>query len=63
MLPTVLFPLAGILSTRAVANELFNETIVLFIGGLIVATAVEKSELQQRLALRILILVGSNPRW
>uniref|UniRef100_A0A914I5Q4 Uncharacterized protein n=1 Tax=Globodera rostochiensis TaxID=31243 RepID=A0A914I5Q4_GLORO len=62
LLPTVLFPVMGILTARDVSHEFLNDTNFLFIGGLVVASAVEKCGLHERVALRVLSLIGSEPR-
>uniref|UniRef100_A0A914NCA4 Uncharacterized protein n=1 Tax=Meloidogyne incognita TaxID=6306 RepID=A0A914NCA4_MELIC len=62
LLPVVLFPLIGILTSKEVSHEFMNDTVFLFIGGLIVATAVERCGLHLRVALFVLSLVGSQPK-
>jgi len=62
LLPVVLFPYLGIMNGKAVASQYFNHVIFLFIGGFIVALAMERWNLHRRIALRILLLFGNRPR-
>ncbi|CAJ0564418.1 unnamed protein product, partial [Mesorhabditis spiculigera] len=63
MMPVILFPLTGVLDCNNTAKEYINDTNFLFIGGLIMAAAVEKCDLHERVALSVLRLVGSQPKW
>jgi len=61
LLPVVLFPLMGIMNGKAVSSTYFNHIIFLFLGGFMVALAMEKWNLHKRIALRIMMLVGVGP--
>ena len=60
-LPMVLFPLLGVMDSKLVASQYFNANIFLFVGGFIVALAMECWSLHRRIALRILLLFGVHP--
>lgn len=62
LLPVVLFPLFGVMSGKDVAPEYFNNVIFLFIGGFIIALAMQKWNLHRRIALKIMLLIGVSPR-
>jgi sodium-dependent dicarboxylate transporter 2/3/5 len=62
LLPVALFPLLGIMSGKATASQYFNHIIFLFIGGLIIALAMERWDLHHRIALKIILLIGTSPR-
>lgn len=61
LLPVVLFPLLGVSPGKTVCEKFLNDTSMLFIGGLIVAVAVEEVGLHNRIAMGIISVLGSNP--
>lgn len=60
LLPIILFPLFGIMDIRAVAPQYMSQIIFLFIGGFLLAFAIEKVNLHRRMALWVIIRVGTN---
>lgn len=61
LLPLVLFPALGILNGSEVSATYMNHIIFIFIGGFMMAIAMEKWNLHRRIALRILALSGVSP--
>jgi len=61
LIPVVLFPLFGIMNGKTVSSTYFNHVIFLFIGGFLVALAMQKWNLHKRIALKILMFTGSSP--
>ena len=59
--PVVFFPLLGIIDGKTVSALYFNHVIFLFIGGFLVALAMQRWNLHKRIALRILLLFGVSP--
>ncbi|MBP1840985.1 SLC13 family permease [Formosa algae] len=60
-LPIILFPVLGILDGKDISDAYINYVIFLFIGGFVMALAMEKWSLHKRIALKILSVVGGSP--
>ncbi|MBC8319621.1 MAG: SLC13/DASS family transporter [Bacteroidetes bacterium] len=61
LLPVVLFPVFGVMDGRDVSSTYFNSVIFLFIGGFLVALAMQKWDLHKRIAIKILLITGTSP--
>ncbi|MCD6090324.1 MAG: SLC13/DASS family transporter [Bacteroidales bacterium] len=61
LIPVAAFPLLGIMNGKDVSSTYFNHIIFLFIGGFLMALAMEKWNLHKRIALKILLLIGGGP--
>jgi solute carrier family 13 (sodium-dependent dicarboxylate transporter), member 2/3/5 len=60
LLPIVLFPLTGGLDIRTSGEAYGHPLIFLFMGGFIIAAAIEKWNLHQRIALNIIYQLGNK---
>jgi solute carrier family 13 (sodium-dependent dicarboxylate transporter), member 2/3/5 len=61
LLPVILFPLFGVMDGKLVSSAYFNDIIFLFMGGFLIALAMQKWLLHKRLALHILLVSGVSP--
>ena len=60
LLPLVLFPLTGGLEMGPTASAYGDSNIFLFMGGFMIALAMEKWNLHRRIAIAIISLIGTN---
>jgi len=62
LLPLVIFPAFGVLTSKQASIPYGNHNIFLFLGGFFIARAMEKHGLHRRIALSILVAVGTARR-
>jgi sodium-dependent dicarboxylate transporter 2/3/5 len=62
LLPVVLFPLFGVASIQDTTAPYANKVIFLFLGGFLVAFAMQRWDLHRRIALAVLQRAGGNGR-
>ncbi len=62
LVPLFIFPLFGVMSAKKVSPPYADRHIFLFLGGLIIAEAIQKWNLHKRIAVSIVSVLGSNPK-
>lgn len=62
MIPLVVFPLLQVNEYKGVAGSYASDTIFLFMGGFILAVAMQRWSLDRRIALSVVRIVGVKPR-
>ena len=60
LLPLALFPLLNVVDFQSAADPYANKNIYLFLGGFILALGIQSSGLHKRMALKMIIAVGSS---
>lgn len=62
LLPIVLFPLLGVTGISEATSPYANPLIFLFMGGFMIAMAMQRWDLHRRIALNIVHAIGIEPR-
>jgi len=60
LLPIILFPALGIMSSKDVSINYTNHLVFLFLGGFMIALAMEKWNFHKRIALWIISFIGTD---
>jgi solute carrier family 13 (sodium-dependent dicarboxylate transporter), member 2/3/5 len=61
LVPVLMFPVLGISDCKTVSQQYSDSIIFLFIGGFMLAFAIEKWNFHRRIAFKILCVVGTSP--
>ena len=62
MIPLIAFPLFQVSSFADAASPYANPTIFLFLGGFLLALGLQKWDLHRRMALAVVLAVGTKPK-
>lgn len=62
LVPMVAFPVAGVLSVDDASAPYASPTVFLFLGGFMIALAMQKWNLHKRIALVVMRAIGTKPR-
>ncbi len=62
LIPLVIFPLAGVATMKEVGAPYASSTIFLFMGGFLIALALQRWNLHRRMALTVVKIVGTSPK-
>ncbi|HRE13452.1 MAG TPA: SLC13 family permease, partial [Usitatibacteraceae bacterium] len=62
LLPLAVFPLLGIAPLAKAAAPYASDVIFLFLGGFLLGLAIERWGLHRRMALAVLLRIGTSPR-
>lgn len=60
LIPLVLFPFLGVVSGSDIAASYINSVIFLFLGGFLIAIAMENWNLHKRIALKVISIFGGT---
>jgi len=61
LIPLIFFPITGLLPAEEIASSYINSIIFLFLGGFLIAIAMEEWSLHKRIALKIITILGGSP--
>jgi sodium-dependent dicarboxylate transporter 2/3/5 len=62
LIPITFFPFLGVISMKELAPAYMPEIIFFFVGGFLLAFALEKWNLHRKIALKLLLLFGHTPK-
>ena len=61
IIPIILFPFFNIFEIQEISNSYAHPLVLLFLGGFIIASAMESCGLHKRIAINILSISGTSP--
>ena len=62
LIPLAVYPLLGIAGAKKVCLAYADSNVFLYLGGFIIALAIERQNLHRRISLHIISRIGSQPR-